>query len=175
MKGTIIKYGILSGVIAAALLLATTLLTNKIGYSYGETISYIGTVLSFLPIFLGVRKFRDTLNGGYINFGRAVALCMAAALIANLFSVGAYLYIYYTMPEVTNKYMEYAISQMKAAGNTQKDIDAILKSAQHMKEVYANPWLNGLNAYARQLFTSLLFSLVSALLIKKKAPTLGLN
>lgn len=175
MKATIIKYGVISGIIVAILMFVVALTLDKVGYGYGETIGYASMIIGFLPIFLGARKYRDTIGEGYISFGRATALCTVMALLANLFYVAAWLYIYYNMPDVMTKYSAYVISQMKATGSSQQDINTMLQNMQHAKEMFQNPLLNAINTYAKELFGSLLFSVISGLLLRKKPPALGLN
>jgi len=168
MRNTILKYGLIAGLVMGALMFCTSLLLDKIGYTYGEAIGYACMILGFLPVFLGTRKYRDDINGGNIGFGRAFFISISTALFATLFYVAAWLFIYYNMPDVMAKYTAYTIDQLKAAGKPQKDIDAILQQMQEVKEIYKNPLKNALDAYLRPLSGTIVFSLITALLIRRK-------
>jgi len=175
MKQIIIKYGIISGITMAALMFATALWFDKAGYIYAGVIGYASMVTGFLPVFFGVRKFRDTLCEGYIGFGKAASVSIAAGLFANLFYVAAWLIIYYNFPGVVEKINNYSLQQMKDSGISPKDMAAMLKQMQQMKEMYKNPLINAAATYAKPLFGTLIFSALTALLIRKKPPTLPLN
>jgi hypothetical protein len=168
MRNTILRYGIISGITLAVLMFATTLLLDKVGYGYGEAIGYTCMVLGFLPTFFGARKFRDTVNEGTIGFGRAFAVSILTALFANLFYVAAWLIIYYNMPELMAKYAMYSVDQLKAAGKSQKDIDAVLQQMQQVKELYKNPLINAAITYTEPLAGTIVFSLITALIIRRK-------
>lgn len=168
MRNTILKYGVISGLVMAALMFLTSLLLDKIGYAYGEAIGYACMLIGFLPVFFGIRKYRDTVNEGNIGFGRAFGVSVVTALFANLFYVAAWLIIYYNMPELMAKYTMYSIDQLKAAGKSQKDIDAVLQQMQQVKELYKNPLINASITYLEPLPGTIVFSLITALLVRRK-------
>jgi len=168
MRNIIFKYGVLSGIVSAALMFSTTVLLQKIGYSNAEMIGYGCIILSFLPVFLGVRKYRDNINGGSLNFGSGVAIAVAASLIANLFYVAAWMFIYYKMPDTMNAMFMASMDEMKKAGKSQADIDAALKQVQQIKDMYKNPWVNAAITFTEPLPMSLIFSLITGLILKRK-------
>jgi hypothetical protein len=175
MRNVILKYGVIAGIAMAALMFATTFFLDKVGYSHAEAIGYTCMILGYLPILLGVRKYRDDVNGGTISFGRAAGTAILAALLANVFYVAAWLFIYYNMPEVMEKYATYTINQMKAAGTSQKDMDTLMSNMQHLKELYKNPLINAAVTYLEPLFGTIVFSLVTGLITMRKKATLPLE
>jgi hypothetical protein len=168
MRKTIFKYGILAGIVSAALMFATTVLLSRVGFKYAELVGYIGMMFSFLPVFVGVRKYRDTINGGALSFGNGVAIALATALISNLFYVAAWLFIYYQLPDVTDKMLGYSLEQMKNAGRSQHDIDTAMKQIQQMKDLYKNPLVNAGITFTEPLPMSLIFSLITGAILRRK-------
>jgi len=168
MRNTILRYGIISGITLAALMCATTFLLDKVGYGYGEAIGYSCMVLGFLPTFFGARKYRDTVGEGKISFGRGFSVSILTALFANLFYVAAWLLIYYNFPDLMAKYAMYSVDQLKAAGKSQQEIDMVLKQMQAVKELYKNPLINAAVTYTEPLAGTIMFSLITALIIRRK-------
>ena len=72
MKKTVLTFGLISGAILSAMMLATLPFLDGIGFDRGEIIGYTSMVLAFLLIFFGVRSYRDNVAGGTVGFGRAL-------------------------------------------------------------------------------------------------------
>jgi hypothetical protein len=56
MKKTVLTFGLISGAISAATMLATIPFADKIGFDNGAIVGYTLIVLSALVIFVGVRS-----------------------------------------------------------------------------------------------------------------------
>ena len=64
MKKTVLTFGVISGVIISALMLATIPFMHQIGFSRGMVIGYTTMVLAFLLVFFGIRSYRENVGGG---------------------------------------------------------------------------------------------------------------
>ena len=64
MKRTVLTFGLISGAILSAMMLATLPFHDSIGFERAEVIGYTTIVAAFLLIFFGVRSYRDTVSGG---------------------------------------------------------------------------------------------------------------
>jgi hypothetical protein len=65
MKKTVLKFGLMSGAVISALLLATLSFHDAIGFEIaGLLVGYATMVLAFLLIYFGVRSYRDEVAGG---------------------------------------------------------------------------------------------------------------
>ena len=80
MKKTVLTYGLISGVIAAVLMLAHVPFMD--GGSRSLIVGYTGIVLASLLIAFGVRSYRENVGNGKISFGRAFAVGILIALIS---------------------------------------------------------------------------------------------
>jgi hypothetical protein len=174
MKKAIFRSGVFSGLLMSAFMAGTMPIVDKIGYSNAELLGYLGMIIGFMPIFFGVRKFRDKENNGAIAFGRAASMAMLAALVAGLFYVATWLIIYYSQPDMMTNMAAHAMAQLKAAGRSQQEIDAAMKQMQNMMDMYKNPFVNAAITFTEPLPVALIFSLITALIIKKQ-PALPLQ
>jgi hypothetical protein len=169
MKKTILRYGLISGLVSAALMLATVPFLEKIGNNFGYVVGYTGMVLSFLLVYFGVRSYRDEVGGGQITFGRAFAVGLGITLISCVFYVVTWEIVYFNfMPHFMDDYGKRVLEQARAAGASAATLDAKMKEIQHVKEVYQNPLLNALMTFIEPFPVGLVITLLSAAVLRKK-------
>ncbi len=72
MKKTILTFGLISGAISSALMLATIPFADKLGHSL--LLGYTTMVLSFLLVYFGIRSYRDNVGNGHITFAKGFAV-----------------------------------------------------------------------------------------------------
>ena len=88
MQKHILKYGIISGLISAALMAATVPFYDNLGHGAAAMlVGYTGMVLAFLVVYFGIRSYRDSTGQGHITFARAFSLGLAITLISCAFYV----------------------------------------------------------------------------------------
>ena len=63
MKRTVLTFGLISGVVAAVLMLSTQPFMDRIGFDKGLIIGYTSIVLSFLLVYFGIRSYRENIGG----------------------------------------------------------------------------------------------------------------
>ena len=85
MKKTVLTFGLISGVIISALMLATLPFAHQIGFSRAMIVGYTNMVLSFLLVFFGIRSYRENVGNGRISFGRAMSVGLLIMLISCAF------------------------------------------------------------------------------------------
>ncbi len=88
MKKIVLTFGLISGAMAAAMMLGTLPFVEKIGFEKGYILGYTTIVLSALMVFFGVRSYRENVGGGRLTFGRGVAVGILITLISNACYVG---------------------------------------------------------------------------------------
>jgi hypothetical protein len=81
MKKIVLTFGLISGAIISALMLATVPFMHQIGMTRGMVIGYTTMVLSFLLVFFGIRSYRENVGDGRISFGRALSVGLLIMLI----------------------------------------------------------------------------------------------
>src|SRR5262245_56911562 len=121
MKKIVLTYGLISGGIAAALLLATLPFISSLQANQALIVGYTGIVLSALLIFFGVRSYRENVGNGKISFGRAFTVGILIALISAGCYVAVWELVYYKIsPEFAEKCFDKQVEDLKAAGAPQE-------------------------------------------------------
>ena len=171
MKKIILTYGLISGAIAAALMLGMGLYLGDSpeNFENGEIFGYTGIILSMLFVFLGVRAYRDQVAGGQLSFGRGFQVGILITLISCICYVLAWQVVYRTLtPNFMEHYMTYTLAQMEKSGATATQIAE--KSAEMKKfgEMYKNPLVNMAFTFIEPFPIGLLVTLLSAGILRKK-------
>lgn len=173
MKKTVLIFGLISGVVSAAMMLVTIPFVDKIGWEKGEILGYTSIVLSALLVFFGVRAYRENVGGGRLTFGRGFAVGTLITLISSACYVGTWEIVYYKlMPDFSEKYAAHMVEHAKASGATQQKLEETERQAEQFKQMYANPAINVAMTFAEVFPIGLVVTLVSAAILLKKVPVL---
>lgn len=169
MQKTIITYGLLSGGVAGALMLATLPFMDAIGFDYGAVVGYTGMVLAFLLVYFGIRSFRDNVSDGSISFGRAFTVGFGITLISCVCYVATWEVIYHTlMPDFVDKYAAHSLDRLRASGATPEKMEAMRVQMADFKKMYDNPFLNIAMTFIEPLPVGLGMTLISAGLLRRR-------
>jgi uncharacterized protein DUF4199 len=169
MKKTVLTFGLISGVVSAAMMLATVPFVDRIGFDKGVIVGYTGIVLSFMLVFFGIRSYRENIGGGRITFGRAVAVGILITLISCVFYVITWEIIYFNfMPDFADKYTAYAVEKAKASGAGPQQIAATMQRMKDMKAMFDNPVTNAALTFTEPFPVGLIITLISAGILRKK-------
>ena len=166
MKKTVLTYGLISGAIAAVLMLAHVPFMD--GGSKGLIVGYTGIVLSALLILFGVRSYRENVGNGKISFGRGFAVGILIALISAACYVVAWEVVYYTSPGIADHVFDKQVEELKATGAPQEKIDETAKEVESFKKLYANPFVNVAFTFIEPFPVGLLMTLISAVILRRK-------
>jgi hypothetical protein len=169
---TILTFGLISGGLSSAMMLATVPFLDRIGFEYGEYLGYTAIVASFLPIYFGIRAYRDNVAGGTLTFGRGFLVGLMIALISSLFYVATWQLVYFKLtPDFGEKYQAYALEKMKKEGASQQKIDEMAGQMKTFKELLNNPLTNAAITLIEPLPVGLLVTLISAGILRRKPQT----
>ena len=170
MKNLILKYGLISGLISVALMLATTTWFKQSGQlEGGEIFGYTGMLLSMIVVFIGVRVFRDQHRAGVITFGEAFKVAGLIALVSCVCYVIGWMFIYhFMMPDFMEHYADAMLTKMQADGAAEAEIQKATAEMQHYKELYKNPLYRAGLTFMEPLPVALLVSLLSAAILRRK-------
>ena len=68
MNQTILRYGLLSGALAAVFMVGTAMrIKSSMNFENEYIYGYAGILLSMLFVFFGVRAYREQVNGGILS------------------------------------------------------------------------------------------------------------
>jgi small-conductance mechanosensitive channel len=170
MKKNITKYGFISGAVSAALLLIVAIINkDKFHNEYSMLIGYTCMIAAMSFVYIGVKNYRDQSNGGKITFQTAFLIGLGIMLISCIMYSLMWLVIYYNMfPNFMEDMAKISLEKLQKAGASQADINKSVESMNQMKGWYENPVLVFLLTLLEPTPVGLLFSLISALILKKK-------
>ena len=173
MKKNSIIYGLISGIVVAVLMLASTNYIShcegSIDYNTSMLIGYAAMLIAFSLVFVGIRNYRDKYNGGVISFGKAFKIGMMIVLIASTIYVVAWLIDYFFfIPDFLDKYSAHMLDKLKASGASQLEIDKQAKEMASLGKLYKNPFFNAMMTYVEILPVGLIVTLISSLILKRK-------
>lgn len=174
MKKIVLTFGLISGAIMSAMMLATIPFMDKIGFDHGYVIGYTSMVLAFLLIYFGVRSYRDNVGGGRVSFGRALAVGALISVVASACYVATWEVIYYKLtPDHISKYQAYVLDKERAAGASAEKLAKKRAELESFAEMYKNPAINVAFTFLEPLPVALVMTLVTAGVLGRKKKALG--
>ena len=115
MKKIVLTFGLLSGVVSAALMIREHVVHRQHRLRRGVYVGYTVIVISFLFVYFGIRSYRDNVLGGRITFGKGFQAGILITLISCVCYVGSWLVIYYNfIPDFADKYAAYMVEDKRA-------------------------------------------------------------
>jgi len=170
LKKTILTFGLISGAIISLLMALTVPFQDKLGHSY--VIGYATIVAALLLSFFGIRSYRDNVQNGHITFGKAFLVGLSITVISCICYVVTWEIIYYNfMPDFMDKYAAHILEKMQASGATAAAIQQKSEELNKFKFMYKNPLFNAAMTFIEPFPVGLLITLLSAALLRKKAPS----
>ncbi len=171
MKQTILRYGLLSGAVAAVLMVGTSMYFNStMDFENGQLYGYAGILLSMIFVYFGVRSYREQVNGGVLSFGKGFQVGLLIAIVSCICYVLAWMVVSETlMPDFMDKYIEHSLAQMQQSGVAQAEIERHSAEMEQFKEMYKNPLIKFGLTFLEPFPVGLLVALASAFALKKSA------
>ena len=172
MKKTVFTYGIISGLIVAAIMTISMVYyrsnPGQVSNSSAMVIGYLSMLIAFALIYVAVKRYRDNDNGGAISFGKAFRIGLLIALIASTMYVVAWALLYNLyMPDYMDKYAEQMIKQA-APGTTATHLAEKKAEMENYKQLYRSPLYFVLMTYAEILPVGMLVSIICAFILKRR-------
>ena len=169
MKRTVLTFGLASGALSAAMILATVPLLDSIGFEKTDILGYTTIVLSALLVFSGIRSYRERIGAGSIGFGRAFIVGLFITLLSSLCSVATFQIVYFELtPQFGDKFAACMIERARVSGANQAKIDEITKQAMTLKRLYDEPLTNAALTFVQPFPIGLVASMISAAILRKR-------
>jgi hypothetical protein len=168
MKRIVLTFGLISGAIMSALMLATVPFMHQIGMSGGLVIGYTTMVLAFLLVFFGIRSYRENVGGGRISCGRALSVGLLIMLITCAFYVVTWEFVYFNfMPDFAEKYAAFALEDARAKGDSAAELAKQAEEMKRFQVLYSNIFFNIGLTLLEPLPVGLVMTFVSALILRR--------
>lgn len=164
MNKIVLKNGLFGSLIVSTLLLSVTFYMKanpekEVNMFFG----FAGMLLAFIFVVLGIKQQRDT-NNGFISLGKAFLTGFWITLIISTIYVVVWLIIFYNFfPNFAEHYTDMAIAKA-----SQDEVAKVTEEMNSFKEMYKSPIMVILLTYMEILPLGIIFSLISALILKKK-------
>ena len=164
MNKIVLKNGLFGSLIVSTLLLSVTFYMKANPEKVVSMIfGFAGMLLAFAFVVLGIKQQRDA-NNGFIPFGKAFLTGFWITLIISTVYVLVWLVILYNFfPNFAEHYTDMAIA--KASPD---EVAQVTEEMNSFKEMSKNPIMVILLTYIEILPLGIVFSLISALILKKK-------
>ena len=171
MKKTIWIYGLIAGFICSVWMFVGLLFMNGEAEMGGnEVMGYVIQIVAYVTIFVGLKNYRDKNGNGEISFAKAFKMGALMSLIAATIYVICWSIDYnFFVPDFGEKYAAYMLENAKKSNLTPAEIEEQVAKFSQYKEMYKNPFFFVLITYMEVIPVGLLASLISALILKKKA------
>jgi len=170
MKKTILTFGLISGVLASALMIATLPFLKYLGHgNRGLIFGYTAIVLVSLLVFFGIRSYRDNIADGTITFSRGFIIGLGITLISCTLYVIAWEIVYFNfMSHSMDGYFAKLIEKAQSSPGTAEAIQAKIAAIRHSQQMYENPFVNALYTFIEPFPVDLFITLISAAILRKK-------
>jgi hypothetical protein len=169
MKKTVLTFGLISGGISSAMMVAVLPFQDKIGFDKGELLGYTTIVLSSLLVFFGIRSYRDNVAGGTVSFVKAFEVGLLITLVSCACYVVTWEILYYNfMPGFLDKYAAYMSDHLKSSGASPESIQRQREAFNQLRTWYANPVSNAAITFLEPFPVALLITLASSAVLRKR-------
>jgi hypothetical protein len=166
MGRIIAVYGVISGVIVIIGMYTGMALVSDHGMM-GMVAGYLSMLVALSFVFVGVKRYRDTVLGGTITFGKAFVVGLGIALVSSLFYVLSWeVYNWNTGGAFMAEYIGQSIENMRAAGKSATEIAAFSEEMQSFAEQYKNPIFRMAMTFMEIAPVALLMPLIAATLLR---------
>lgn len=142
MLKTIVRFGVIAGLVVGTLMYATTsaMHPNPPSLSVGMILGYTSMLIALSAIFVAIKRHRDLECGGVIRFWPAFGMGLGITVIAGVIYVLAWeLTLRATGLDYANGFAEMWLADQKAKGVSQEALAVMAQQMEEFKTQYANP------------------------------------
>lgn len=167
MKSTVLRYGIFATLTIVGLSYIVFFLLKNTGQGLQEVAGYLTMLLAMIFIFLGIRHFRDRVNGGYLSFGQGLKIGILIVLIpAVAFGLFDILYTEVLNPTWKEDYYSKYIANLRKSVAADK-LDSAVRKAEKEKEMFSNPVFQFLLMGGTVFIIGFIVTIISSLTLRR--------
>jgi Protein of unknown function (DUF4199) len=169
MKQIVFRYGLYATLVIVGLGMVDFFIVSKYA-SFGvqEVAGYLTMFLSMIFVFMGIRHYRDRVNGGTLSFVQGLKVGVLIVLIPSVFfGLFDLLYTEVIKPDWLDTYYAAYMERLKA-GTPPEKLAAALEKANEEKELFSNPVYQFLLMAATVFIIGLMVTIISALTLRRK-------
>ena len=153
------------GAMLGLALVIYTLLLWMLELSDNRVLGYISIIITITGIVLATKNFRDQVQGGFITYGRALAVGTLTALFAGIIT-SFFTFILHTFidPGLIDKTFAIMEQGYIDAGMSDSQIEMMIDMAKR----FTNPVMMAVFGFAGSAFIGFIFSLITSIFLKRE-------
>jgi len=168
MFRTILKYGLIAGVVVGAALVGVSVAYGgQPPPDWGMAAGFASMLIALSAVFVGIKRHRDSAGGGVIRFWPAFGLGLGISLVASVVYVLAWeLSLVLVGGDFAATFAQHMIDRAEAKGLSGDALAAAVRQAREFEAMYRNPLMRMPMTFVEIFPVGVLVSLVSALLLR---------
>ena len=167
MTRIVFIYGLISGAIVAAAITATVILSGGQPPHSSVWLGYLIMLVALSSILIGVKQYRDDVQGGVIGFWKALGIGVGIAAVAGLAYVAVWeAYVAIAHYDFAGDYARSMLAAKRAAGVSGAEYRKAVAEMDAFRKNYANPLFRLPMTFIEIFPVGLLIALVSAALLR---------
>ena len=167
MKSTVFRYGIYSALTVLVIAWVAFFALGNASLTVQQVAGYLSMLLAMIFVFLGIRHFRDHVNGGVLTFGQGLKIGVLIILIpAIAFGLFDILYTEVINPTWHEDYYAKYIQNLRKSVSADK-LDAAIKKAERQKEMFSSPIMQFFIMTATVFVIGFIVTIISSLDLRR--------
>jgi len=167
MVRTIVIWGLVGGVIVAALMQASMYFMDDHTNPASMWLGYLTMLIALSTVFLGIKQYRDQVGGGVITFWRGLAVGLGIAVVAAvIYSASWEAYLAISGKDFIGEYSAQMIADAQARNASARELAELRAQAAEWRAIYDNPPLRFLMTMAEMLPVAVVVTLLSAFALR---------
>lgn len=160
MKNYVLRYGLIAGVVNIGLGLLNWFTVAQIyGPTLSQTLGYLSIAVGLLCVPLGIRYFRDQINGGLVSFNKSMSVGLGITLIASLIT---FLYSILFFVFAGDSFDEW-----NKRGLSTAELEELEIQIAQTPDFVFTAWFQGFILFLSVFLIGLIISLISAMILKR--------
>ena len=171
MKKNILIFGLLAGLLVSTFMAVSMIKCYQSKDFEGNMVlGFSAMIIAFSTIFIAIKNYRDSYNGGLISFKKAFNIGLVITLIASTLYVVTWLVVYYNfLPNFMELMTADSIAKIEANKDlSPTEVNEQIASLKQMNKLYENPAIVVAFTYIEIFPVGLIITLLSALILKRR-------
>jgi len=167
MTRTVLIYGLISGALTAVGIVGTILLPAGNVLHESLWVGYLIMLVALSAILVGVKQYRDDVQGGVIGFGKAFLIGLGIAAVAGVAYAAVWeMYLALTHYTFADVYINQVLAAKRAAGVSGAEYQKAVAEMEKFRAQYASPLFRVPMTFIEIFPVGVLIALVSAALLR---------
>jgi hypothetical protein len=167
MLALILAFGLAAGILVAVPMCLMVTHSEHGSAAQSYLVGYLTMMLALSLVFVGVKRYRDRVQGGVIRFWTALGMGLAISAVAGVvYVIGWEITLALTDYAFVDSYAAAAIEAKRASGAGPAEIAKVAAEMATFKLQYMNPWFRLPVTFVEIFPVGVVISLVSAGLLR---------